>query len=96
MVNDTLIRERIRFLGQDRDKLRAARGQGLYDTLQGLGLNHSHYFRALGTNVEDYCAQEFGVDLGRISVERFFQSDPNAKWLFPDMVREAVVSGMQP
>ena len=94
MVNDTLIRERIRFLGQDRDKLRAVRGQGLYDSLQGLGLNHTHYFRALGTNVEDYCAQEFGVDLGRVSVERFFQSDPNAKWLFPDIVREAVVAGI--
>jgi len=94
MVNDTMIRERVRFLGQDRDKLRAVRGQGLYDTLQGLGLNHTHYFRALGTNVEDYCAQEFGVDLNRISVERFFQSDPNAKWLFPDIVRESVVAGI--
>jgi len=27
-------------------------------------------------------------------VDRFFQSDPNAKWLFPDMVRDAVLSGM--
>ena len=27
-------------------------------------------------------------------MDRFFQSDPNAKWLFPDMVRDAVVCGM--
>jgi len=95
MANDTMIRERVRFLGQDRDKLRGVRGQGLYETLQGLGLGHAHYFRALGTTVEDYCAQEFGVDLGRVTVERFFQSDPNAKWLFPDLVRESVLAGMQ-
>jgi hypothetical protein len=95
MANDTTIRERVRFLGQDRDKLRGVRGQGLYETLQGLGLGHAHYFRALGTTVEDYCAQEFGVDLGRVTVERFFQSDPNAKWLFPDLVRESVLAGMQ-
>jgi hypothetical protein len=67
----------------------------LYDELDNLGLTHGQFFRAAGTNVQDYCAQEFGVDLSRITVERFFQSDPNAKWLFPDMVREAVVAGMR-
>ncbi|MBI2424978.1 MAG: hypothetical protein HYV27_19280 [Candidatus Hydrogenedentes bacterium] len=89
------IKERLAFLSQEPDRLRGLRGQGLYDTLNGFGLNHSHYFRALGTNVNEYCAQEFGVDLNRITVERFFQSDPNAKWLFPDMVREAVLTGIQ-
>jgi hypothetical protein len=94
-VMDGLIRERMRFLGQEKERLRAVRGQGLYEALNGLGLTHAHFFKALGTNVEDYCAQEFGVDLRRISVERFFQSDPNAKWLFPDIVRDAVLTGMR-
>ena len=35
------------------------------------------------------------MDLRRISVERFFHSDPSAKWLFPEVVREAVVSGLR-
>lgn len=90
-----LIRDRMRFLGQEPGKLRGVRGRELYESLQGLGLTHGQFFRALGTNVQDYCAQEFGVDLGRVTVERFFQSDPNAKWLFPDVVREAVVAGMK-
>jgi len=90
-----LIRERVRFLGQPADKLRQVRGRELYDNLQQLGLTHAHYFRALETNVTDYCAQEFGVDLSRISVERFFQTDTDAKWLFPDLVREAVVAGLR-
>lgn len=94
-VMDGQIREQLRFLGQEKERLRGVRGQGLYDTLGGLGLTHAHFFKALGTTVEDYCAQEFGVDLRRISVERFFQSDPNAKWLFPDIVRDAVLTGMR-
>lgn len=89
------MRERIAFLGQEPEKLRAVRGHALHETLQQLGLNHGHFFRAVGTNVQDYCAQEFGVDLSRITVERFFGSDPNARWLFPDIVREAVLTGMQ-
>ncbi|MCC6144865.1 MAG: phage major capsid protein [Candidatus Hydrogenedentes bacterium] len=92
---DSLVKERIQFLGQEPDKLRSTRGRELYDTLGDLGLTHSHYFRALGTNLADYCAQEFGVDVSKITVERLFQSDPNAKWLFPDVVREAVVAGMK-
>jgi HK97 family phage major capsid protein len=91
---DGLTKERLRFLGQPEEKLRAARGRELYETLSGLGLNHGHYLRALGVSLPDYCAQEFGVDLNRVTVERFFQSDPAAKWLFPDIVREAVVAGM--
>jgi len=94
-VMDGQIRERVRFLGQERERLRAVRGQALYETLGGLGLTHGQFFKALGTNVDDYCAQEFGVDLRRITVERFFQTDPNAKWLFPDIVREAVLTGMR-
>lgn len=94
-IMDGQIRERVRFLGQEKERLRAVRGQALYDTLNGLGLSHGQFFRALGTNAEDYCAQEFGVDLRRISVERFFQTDPNAKWLFPDIVRDAVLTGMR-
>lgn len=93
--DDTMVKERVAFLSQPEEKLRGVRGQGLYETLQGLGLSHSQFFRAAGVNVSDYCAQEFGVDLNRISVERFFQSDPNAKWLFPDIVRESVVAGLK-
>ncbi|HNV20320.1 MAG TPA: hypothetical protein PKM22_01645 [Candidatus Hydrogenedentes bacterium] len=91
---DDIVKERVAFLSQEPDTLRQIRGAGLYDTLQSLGLNHGQFFRALGTTVRDYCAQEFGIDLDRITVDRFFQSDPNAKWLFPDMVRDAVVCGM--
>lgn len=90
-----VVKERVKFLSQDPDRLRSIRGRELYETLNELGLSHGQYFRALGTNMQDYCAQEFGVDLGRITVERFFQSDPNSKWLFPDIVREAVIAGMR-
>lgn len=93
--DEGVIRERLDFLGQPPEKLRAVRGRELYETLNTLGLTHAHYFRALGATAQDYCAQEFGVDLGRISVDRFFQSDPNAKWLFPDLVRESVLTGMR-
>jgi len=94
-VTEHNVRDRVAFLSQDPSRLRDVRGQRLYDTLGSLGLSHEQYFRALGTNVDDYCAQEFGVDMRRITVERFFQSDPNAKWLFPDIVREAVVAGLK-
>jgi len=90
-----LIKDRVAFLGQAPEKLRGVRGQALYETLNSLGLSHGHFFRALGTTAQDYCAQEFGVDLSRITVDRFFQSDPNTKWLFPDIVREAVLAGMK-
>jgi hypothetical protein len=92
---DTQMKEQIRFLAQAPEDLRQVRGQGLYETLNNLGLTHQHYFRALDTTVQDYCAQEFGIDVNRITVDRFFQSDPNAKWLFPDVVREAVLTGLQ-
>ncbi len=92
---DGLIKDRVKFLSQDGDRLRGVRGRELYETLGQLGLTHSQFFRALNTNVQDYCAQEFGVDVSRVTVERFFQSDPNAKWLFPDIVRESVLAGMK-
>ncbi|GMW01794.1 MAG: hypothetical protein AMXMBFR84_29310 [Candidatus Hydrogenedentota bacterium] len=92
--NDCM-KERVAFLSRDPEQLRQSRGLELYETLGALGLSHQQYFRALGTNAEDYCAQEFGIDLQRITVDRFFQSDPNAKWLFPDIVREAVLTGMK-
>jgi len=94
-IADDRVRDRIEFLSQGPDGLRQFRGQELYDRLSQLGLSYGQYFRALGTNVTDYCAQEFGIDLSKITVDRFFQSDPNAKWLFPDMVREAVVAGLK-
>lgn len=92
---DHLVKERLQFLQQPADKLRQLRGAGLYDTLNQLGLTHAHVLRALGTNLDDYCAQEFGIDVRNITVERFFGSDPNAKWLFPDIVRDAVLTGMR-
>ncbi len=95
VYGDHMVKERVAFLSQEPDRLRAVKGRGLYETLGSLGLSHAQYFRALGTNVSDYCAQEFGVDLHKITVDRFFQSDPNAKWLFPDMVRDAVVAGLK-
>ena len=92
---DEMVKERVAFLSQDADRLHEVRGRALFETLTGLGLTHGQFFRALGTTVQDYCAQEFGIDMNRVTVDRFFQSDPNAKWLFPDIVREAVLSGMR-
>ncbi|HIJ74647.1 MAG TPA: hypothetical protein HPP83_11155 [Candidatus Hydrogenedentes bacterium] len=92
---DEKVRDRVTFLGQAPEQLRELRGGALYDRLQALGLTHGQFFRALGTNLQEYCAQEFGIDVNKIKVDRFFQSDPNAKWLFPDIVREAVVAGMR-
>ena len=89
------VRERVAFLSQDPTSLRQVRGRELYETLGSLGLSHGQYFRALGTTTQDYCAQEFGIDIDKITVDRFFQSDPSAKWLFPDIVREAVVAGLR-
>lgn len=92
---DGSIKERVSFLGQEPEHLRSVRGQSLYETLNTLGLTHTQFFRSVGTNVGDYCAQEFGIDLNKVTVERFFQSDPNAKWLFPDIVRESVLAGLK-
>ncbi|MBI4556567.1 MAG: hypothetical protein HY706_03205 [Candidatus Hydrogenedentes bacterium] len=89
------VKERIAFLSQTADRLQQIRGRVLYDSLETLGLSHFQFFRALGTNVEDYCAQEFGIDVHKITVDRFFQTDPNTKWLFPDIVREAVLAGLK-
>jgi len=95
VYRDDRLRERAAFLSQDPERLRQTRGRELYEQLGTLGISYHQYFRALGTNVQDYCAQEFGIDLDRITVDRFFQSDPNAKWLFPDIVRESVLQGMR-
>ena len=95
VYQDGIVKERVKFLSQDSERLRSIRGRELYETLGQLGLTYGQFYRALGTNVQDYCAQEFGVDVNKLTVERFFQSDPNAKWLFPDIVREAVVAGMK-
>lgn len=92
---DELVKEQVAFLSRAPEQLQALRGRDLYETLSGLDLTHGQYFRALDTTLDDYCAKEFGVDLRRISVERFFHSDANAKWLFPEVVREAVVSGLR-
>lgn len=92
---DGLVKERVKFLSQEPERLRGMRGRELHEALGQLGLTHSQFFRALGTNVQDYCAQEFGIDVSKVTVERFFQSDPNAKWLFPDVVREAVLTGIR-
>lgn len=92
---DGIVKERLAFLSQEPAQLGTIRGRALYETLGQLGLTHGQFFRALGTNLQDYCAKEFGVDVSKITVERFFQTDPSTKWLFPDIVREAVVAGMK-
>jgi len=94
-TRDVLLREQAAFLTQPPDTLRQCRGRELYDTLSALGLTHGHFLRALGTTLEEYCAAEFGVDLSRVTVERFFQSDPAARWLFPEIVRGAVLEGVR-
>jgi HK97 family phage major capsid protein len=92
---DDMVKERLAFLSQEPDRLRQVRGRELYDMLGALDLTHGQFFRAIGTNLTDYCAQEFGLDVNRTTVDRFFHSDPNTKWLFPDVVREAVIAGMK-
>ncbi len=87
--------ERVGFLSQEPEQLHALKGQRLYETLRSLGITYSAYFRAADTNLEEYCAEEFGIDLRKITVDRFFQTDPNAKWLFPDIARDAVLTGMR-
>jgi hypothetical protein len=87
--------ERIGFLSQEPEQLRSIKGERLYETLRSFGIPYSAYFRAADTNLEEYCAEEFGIDLRKITVDRFFQTDPNAKWLFPDIVRDAVLTGMR-
>jgi len=94
-TRDILLREQAAFLARPPETLRQCRGRELYETLAGLGLTHAHFFRALGTTLEDYCAAEFGADLSRITVDRFFQSDPAARWLFPEIVRGAVLEGVR-
>jgi hypothetical protein len=91
----TIHRERIKFLSQTTDKLANIRGRELYENLAELGLTHGQFFRALGTSMQDYCSQEFGIDINRTTVEQFFQSDRNAKWLFPYIVRESVLAGLR-
>lgn len=95
VICEDRVKERVGFLSQDPTRLKECRGQGLYEQLNSLGLTHSQFFKALGTGAEEYCAKEFGVDLSRITVERFFQSDPAAKWLFPDIVRQAILKGIK-
>ncbi len=90
-----LTKDRIEFLSRCPQELRKLQGEGLYEQLRMLGISHGQYFKASGTTVEDYCSEEFGIDLHKITVDRFFQSDPNSKWLFPDIVREAVVAGLK-
>jgi len=95
MKHDTLLSRQMEFLGQDPATLQAVRGRELHETLDHLGLNYGAFFKAVGTSIEQYCADEFGIDLRRITVDKFFQSDSNAKWLFPDIVRDAVLVGMR-
>lgn len=90
-----IVKDRVAFLRQEPGRLREMRGRSLYETLDSLGLSYNQYFRAMETNLQDYCAQEFGVDISKITVDRFFQTDPNAKWLFPDIVRDAVLAGLK-
>jgi len=94
-TRDTLLREQAAFLARPPETLRQCRGRELYETLSALGLTHGQFLRALGTTLEEYCAAELGVDLSRVTVERFFQSDPAARWLFPEIVRGAVLEGVR-
>jgi hypothetical protein len=87
--------ERVRFLSQEPEQLRSLKGQTLYETLRSLGIPYNAYFKAAETDLDEYCAEEFGLDLRKITVDRFFQADPNTKWLFPDIVRDAVLTGMR-
>ena len=64
MTKGSLIEKRVAFLGRPPEELRAVRGRDLYETLQSLGLGHGVYFKAVGTTADQYCAEEFGIDLG--------------------------------
>jgi len=95
MKGESQLSKQMEFLSQEQGALRGVRGRELRDTLGHLGLGYGAYFKAAGTSLDQYCAEEFGIDLRKVTVDRFFQSDPNAKWLFPDIVRDAVLVGMR-
>jgi hypothetical protein len=65
------VAERVRLLSQEPEQLRSIKGQVLYEQLRSLGITYNAYFRAADTSLEEYCAEEFGVDLRKITVDRF-------------------------
>ena len=95
MRGESQLSRQMEFLSQEPGSLRGVRGRELRETLEHLGLGYGAYFKAAGTSLDQYCAEEFGIDLRKVTVDRFFQSDPNSKWLFPDIVRDAVLVGMR-
>lgn len=95
MRGESQLSRQMEFLSQEPGSLRGVRGRELRDSLEHLGLGYGAYFKAAGTSLDQYCAEEFGIDLRKVTVDRFFQSDPNSKWLFPDIVRDAVLVGMR-
>lgn len=90
-----LITKRIEFLAQPIERLKALEGEDLYFSLQKVAGSYAEYFRAVGTDINAYCREQFKIDLANCTIEKFFSSDPNAKWLFPDVVREGVLSGLR-
>ncbi len=95
MVVENQLSRQMEFVSLEPGSLRGVRGRELLDSREHLGLGYGADFKAAGTSLDQYCAEEFGIDLRKVTVDRFFQSDPNSKWLFPDIVRDAVLVGMR-
>ncbi|OGH60556.1 MAG: hypothetical protein A3G34_10505 [Candidatus Lindowbacteria bacterium RIFCSPLOWO2_12_FULL_62_27] len=87
--------DKIEFFTQDVGALKDMRGERLYFELNRVGATYGEYFKVTGSNIRDYCRDQFKIDLPNCTIEKFFSSDPNAKWLFPDIVREGVLSGLR-
>lgn len=103
MNQSDLITKKIEFLARPVDALKSlARfdaspraGENLYYELGKSGVSYAEYFKAIGTDVETFVRDTFKVDLHDCTIEKYFSSDPNAKWLFPDIVRDGVLSGLR-
>ncbi len=87
--------EKIQFLSREAGALKSMKGEELYFELNRVGASYGEYFKVIGTSVKDYCREQFKIDLMNCTIEKFFSSDPNAKWLFPDVVRDGVLSGLR-
>ena len=61
MKGESQLSRQMEFLSQEQGTLRGVRGQDLRDTLGHLG--YAAYFKAAGTSLDQYCAEEFGLDL---------------------------------
>ncbi len=89
------LKERVKFLSQSPEKLKEWRGKELYYKLESLGLTYNHFFRAIGTNGFDYVAQEYGIDICRMTIEDILDQVSDVQYLLPDAIVDAIKFGFR-